>query len=608
MNKQIPGCYKTALFFFLSSFLLSLSGYVHADADVNFFKTQSSWADRFRYKGVSVTPGKEGVGFIGDEQDQFQYQGAAARYFRDPDVHDDNKEDLYQPPPPVSILLTTLRDSRETLELEMDQVAELRADGLKRYVATDEDRVDFYEVDSRTLQIKGTKFGNTFIHIWDENGRTTIPLRVIPRQLLQEYADRQLVKSEESQSFTVEYSVTRSTFYTGDNFEELAQTSLSYNQQFVVKGDSPYGHLTGAGSLRRGTDKAELAAATLELADGHIGQFSDFDLTVGDTAVDPALLVLPSYRFRGFHLDYGKSQESGRLNLFFGRELSSIFGTLISTQQTTSDSFMGGFYYDYKPADWIDWRFGYFAASGQDRSDDLNKHGIEIKQKYKISDNLNITSRLGYNEEQIAFDMDVNFQIGRWRGRVSYRDIPENFYSMVGSASGRGEQGVRFNITMPIYDSLSLDYAAHVYRDRLNFFQNEYDRFNVSQTLRGNYQINENSSLSFKVEDNEETALPSQNRNESYEIGYRLRSAVGSHPVNYSVRLRHQDSEPLNSPDAFYRRQSLILGLNTPLWWGFDFAYTYNVSLLEETVARAISHPRVSSYSLTRNERIPETP
>src|SRR5687767_11565677 len=74
------------------------------------------------------------------------------------------------------------------------------------------------------------------------------------------------------------------------------------------------------------------------------------------------------------------------------------------------------------------------------------------------------------------------------------------------------------------------------------------------------------------------------------------------------ARVQHQDSERLSNPESTYRRSSLTFGYSTPVFFDILFSVNQTVSILEETNLRAVSHPRTTTYALSRHARVGDTP
>jgi hypothetical protein len=336
-----------------------------------------------------------------------------------------------------------------------------------------------------------------------------------------------------------------------------------------------------------------------------------FDLYVGDTQLYERLLILPSYRFRGAMVDYENPETQQGVRAFYGRELNSILGTLSPTGTgiETLDSFVGGVVFDQPIGeDFGEWKMALMQASGQSRNDELNKTGMEFSQNYNLTDHWNVGSDIAFDSERFAHEWSIAANYDHWNMRTKYRDISKDFNTMIGNPSGQGEQGILISMDWRPFENIDVSYLTDIYRNREFHAEGERDRFNVEQEAQVRWQIDDDSALSFDVRDSEETAEISPFRSEVWGISYNRTVKILNHRFSLFTRGQHQDQESLENPETFYRRETLILGAQTPLFWDMHFSYQQNISMLDEINASGLAHPRSMTYTLSRSARIGDTP
>ncbi len=568
----------------------------------------SVWNDRFSSGGPEEAAETRPQGFL--EGTKTKSSGPIAKYFEPTEA--DQDEMVIRVPDPVTVSMDELRNVTRPLDLELGQVATVEGRGIQRYLATTEDKVEFFLINPGALQMKATAIGTTVVHIWEVEGRVTLQIRVIPQKSIAQYVKRREERIERADSFKVEYTNNRSQYYQGNDFETLAQSSLAYSQGFKVTGDTPVGAFSGNAEIREIDNKPELSQISARISDFHYGAIEDADLSMIDTQMRTDMLILPQYRFRGVQWDHRPKKKPFIYTAFYGRELTSILGTLGTTGlgggQETLDSYAGGGFVDYELNPAAKYRFGYVQAHGQSRVEDLNDMAFEFDQAYKVTDHFGVTTHTGYDSDHFS-----NRVAGTWRYpglqfKSELRDTSKRFFTVVGNPGGQGEQGINSDLLWNISDSVNARFALDVYRDRQFFLPSEYDRFNTRQDASLQWRISSLSSLQADLKDYEETALISPYRTKSQALTYTQGIPIGDRRVSLYSRFSNDDTESLSNPESNYRRNTLGLGMQTLLFKDTYFSYQHNISLLEETLNHDVSHPRSMVYAISRRSRLADTP
>lgn len=567
------------------------------------------WNDRFSSGGTEDTSGGAGQGFL--EGSKSKTAGPLAKYFGPSD--DDQEDVMIRVPDPVSVSLADLRNISRPLDLELEQVATVESRGIQRYLAQTEGKVEFFLVGSNYLQIKGAEIGTTVVHIWDTEGRVTVQIRVIPQKSIAQFIRRQEERVERADSFKIEYTNNRSQFYQGNDFGDLAQSSLAYSQGFRVTGDTPVGYLEGSAEIRELNNKPELSQISAKISDFHYGAVKNADLSLMDTNLRSDMLILPQYRFRGVAWEHRPENKPFTYTAFYGRELNSILGTLgtlgtLDGGQETLDSFGGGGYIDWDMNPYARYRFGAVQASGQSRADELNPYGYEFDQTYKVTEHFHFLTRTGFDNDHTSLRVAGLWRYPDLNFKSEYRDTSKRFNTMIGNPGGQGEQGVNLDMAWNINDALDARLGLDVYRDRQFFFPGEYDRFNTRQDASLRWRASNLSSVTFDYKDYEETALISPYRNQSQSVTYTQGVPLWDRRVSLYTRFSNDNTESLTNAESNYRRNTLGLGFQTLVWEEIYFSYQHSISLLEETYLHDVSHPRSMIYALSRRARVADTP
>ncbi|MBP9733329.1 MAG: pilus assembly protein N-terminal domain-containing protein [Candidatus Omnitrophica bacterium] len=565
------------------------------------------WNDRFAGGGQDEAQEKQ-AGFL--EGTRLKSAGPTAKYFEPSES--DNEDVVVRVPDPVSVSLADLRGVSRALDLELGQVATLESRGIQRYLASAEDKLEFFLVNPSALQIKGAAVGTTVVHVWDSEGRVTFQIRVIPQKSIAQYIKRKEEQIERGESFKIEYTNNRSQFYQGNGFRDIGQTSLAYSQGFGVTGDLPVGQLEGSAEIREFANKPELTQISAKISDFHYGSVKDADLSIADTNFRSQMLILPQFRFRGVQWEHRPERQPFSYTAFYGRELTSILGSLGSAGtaggETTLDSFAGGGFVDWQMNPAANYRFGYVHANGQSRADDLNEHAYELDQTYNITDHFDVTTRSGFDSAHFSHRIAGVWKYPKLNFKSEYRDTSKKFFTVVGNPGGQGEQGLNLDALWSITEDLDARYAVDIYRDRQFFAPGEYARYNTRQDMNFRWRVGALSNFQIDLKDYEETATISPYRDQSQAITYTQGVSFAGRQISLFSRLLSDNSESLTNPESNFRRDTLTLGFQTPLVYDFLFSYSQNISLLEETFDHRVSHPRSMVYALTRRARVGDTP
>ena len=591
----------------LLSALTLAAGPALADSNSRFFRMDRVWNDRFSSGGPEEASESRPEGFL--EGTKLKSTGPISKYF-EPSEEDD-EELVVRVPDPITVALADLRGISRPLDLELGQVATIESRGIQRYLATTEEKVEFFLVSPSALQMKGAAIGTTIVHVWDLEGRVTVQIRVIPQKSIAQYIKRKEERVERADSFKIEYTNNRSQFYQGNDFEDLGQNSLAYSQGFKVTGDLPVGKLDSSAEIREVGNKPELSHISAKISDFHYGSVKDADLSLADTNFRSQMLILPQYRFRGVQWEHRPEKQPFNYTAFYGRELTSILGTLGSTSdggQETLDSYAGGGFLDWEMNPAAKYRFGYVQAHGQSRADELNNHGYEFDQTYRISEHMDLRTHTGFDSDHFSNRIAGVWRYPQLHFKSEFRDTSKRFFTIVGNPGGQGEQGLNLDLLWTISEALDARVAVDIYRDRQFFLPGEYDRFNTRQDASIRWRLAQMSTLQLDVKDYEETALISPYRNKNQALTFTQGIPMWDRRISVYSRLVNDDTESLSNSESNYRRNTLGLGLQAPLWYDLYFSYQHNISLLEETFDHTVTHPRSMVYSLSRRARVADTP
>lgn len=507
--------------------------------------------------------------------------------------------------------LSEIVTSSQTEELELNQLLILKSGtGFIKSLATDEGIALLELQTDRSLRILATGIGSTFIHVWDGTGRSTFELRVKPPIIrpTSSQIERQ-ASIDKTRSFKISYDNGRSAFYTGPKYQTMTRNSLDFTQNLKVTGDTPYGELMSNAQTQKNGRKLILTDAHAELKDGKIGNFRNFNAEIGDSRVTPNLLVFPAARIRGGVLEKWGKDKRWELDNFYGREQSSVLGTLTPGfgGERTRDSFLAGSTLTYKLSDAASVKGGYFSGYGKARSDELNKHGAGVQGAVKIGPAL-FVPEVDTDNEHIAQKHALTLSYEKFKVKGEYRNISENFFTLIGSPEHHGELGYLVDFSSAPTEKLSLRGSLDIFKDRLIPDPNNMGYYNFHKDFQATYLPWDSASLIFNYLDYDDTGRLGPTKQRTVGTQFNQRFKIWDHPATFFTRYQVRGNRVLNNSTSDYINNQITLGLQTQIFWGINFTVEQELNYLKEPTIRRLTHPRATIYTLDYNHQVGDLP
>lgn len=564
-------------------------------AEANFYTFQERWAKENKTQ-------KSGKDKALEESFSNAFQNRTVR-----------SEDIRVPAAPtLRRSLAEILSAGGTFELEMNQVLIIdRIGGLLKFVATDEGLVTLENVDSETLKLIGTGIGSTFVHVWNSSGRSTFALRVLPPKIIASRSqDREREALEKTRSFRLGYDNSRNASYTGEKFRAMPRSSVDFTQNARFDGDTPYGELSGHAQTQKSGGKTLLSDAQVVLKDGKIGRFDNFNAFAGDSQVKPDLLVFPGARIRGGVLEHWDDPKKTQWTGFYGRENSSLFGTITPGLQLkrTLNSYLSGGVIDHRLNDTAKVKAGYFTGTGKSRVDELNRRGMGVQTEVGLGPHAVMNNETDFDDEKFAHKHSFTTKFEKLRVKNEFRDVSKKFFTLTGPPSRQGEVGYLLDVSATPSEKWAYSGTLDIFRDRLVPNPEDPNGVNIHTDMVLNYFVCDDLNFTFNFQDLDDTGRLGPSRYRTTGVQYNERFDLWGKKATVFSRYNHRTNHLLTNSASDYRQNQVTLGFYTTLFWGINFSTQKEWNALEEPEISRYTHPSAITYTLDTNRQLWDTP
>jgi len=522
-----------------------------------------------------------------------------------------NPPQRIQGPVSLPIRRNLVQLAQQHIDLEINQSLVVTANGLVKFFSTTDGVVAMQTLDTNTLQVVGTHFGNTFVHVYDAAGRTTFEVQCIPpTYTLTTSQIRKVEEAEKTRSFHVGYAAGRGAFYTGDTFSQRNRTSMDLDQTFSLAGDTPHGYLTSYMSTQRGAAKNLIIDEQVALKDGKIGPWRDFDAYGGDSSVFNGLMAFPEARIRGVQIDQRLNENKTNAKVFYGREKFGIIGSLTPglTTKRNITSFLGGGTVEHHFDKVSKVKVGYFNGHGRARRDELNKHAEGVKADIGLGPHVVYSPEADFDNEHFAEKQALKYHSENLTVRGEFRDISKSFVTMIGTPAQQGELGYRLDVESALTENLNVGGALDVFRDRLIPNPDAPHRYNAHRDLTLSWAIDKLTAMQLGYQDLDDTGRLGPTKQKTVSGQLNRSFDPFDHRIVLYGRWQNRGYRNLLSSDANYVVDQIIVGAQTALLFGVSFTIDQEFNFLREPNIDEHSMPHATTYSLDWSHQVEKTP
>ncbi|MDD2751615.1 MAG: SdrD B-like domain-containing protein [Candidatus Omnitrophica bacterium] len=494
------------------------------------------------------------------------------------------------------------------LEITEGQDLVIHGSNIDKFLILQPEILKAEKKDADTLVVTGKNIGYADLLVWDENGRWPVEfLGVIPKPEGPTYEELLRREEELNRSFKMRYGFDFLAQESGRSLETLKRTgSYSYIHNWSLTGESPYGNLDSAVTIRRQVD-TQFSYGTFGITNGKLGPFSDFTFRGGDYTPDFYNLVFPGEILRGTMLASPAFDKHFNYTAFWGRESGGTLG-LSPLLAKSRNAFLSGVNFDFSPSESRkqDYRFSIIHGWGRDRQDFLREYGYDLAGNWVLGNWLT-GYEIAYDTNKFAQVINADYTAENIKFKAELRDVNNDFNSMTGVSWKQGELGALFDLFLQLNDKLSMTNRLDVYRDRLfPALDNRY-RFNQDYDWALNYKINPATDLDINYRMQNDLGKLSQTRYQNPSAGISTRFKFIKDIYTY-LKYGYYKNQNYTSPNLSYGDEKINTGIRFSLIGDLFYYFDREINWLREKMTGTQSMPNAWETGLDWSGQIGNTP
>jgi hypothetical protein len=508
--------------------------------------------------------------------------------------------------PSVLVLDETLFELAMPIEIAKDTSLIVSGNNIKRFLVTQPEILNVEKKDTNELLVTGKGIGYTDLLVWDEGGRWDLSFQgIFPKPEGPTYEELMRRKEEEARHFKLHYSLDFSGNEMGRRYHDLKrQGRYSYIHNIGLTGQTPYGNLDSAATLRR-LRTTELTYITLGLTDGKVGPFSDFTLRGGDLTPDIANLTLPRTTLRGTLFSSPAFNKKLDYILFWGRESGGRY-TLPSDLYKLENSFLSGINLSLTPTKVQNYKFTLVRGWGRDRENFLNEYGYDLLGNWNL-DKWGLGYEIAHDSKKIAHLFGADYIAPKLKFSAKLRNVNPDFVSMTGTGWEQGKLGGLFNLNLIPNDKLNISSRLDVYQDRSFPALDNDDRLNEDFDWDLHYRLDPLTDLTLDYFLQNDLGKLSQFRFQSPGLGISRRFKF-LRDIYTFFQYHYLENKNFSSPSLDYAADKINLGLRFNLIGELFYYLNKEINWLAEKYNCNRSKPQVFETGLDWSRQLGRLP
>ncbi|MCP4653105.1 MAG: hypothetical protein GY858_06970 [Candidatus Omnitrophica bacterium] len=488
------------------------------------------------------------------------------------------------------------------LELPIKHSLKINSEKIKRFLVVSPGFVSVERLSGSSLRVFADSLGKTFLHVWDNNGRWTFDLKIVPH--------KRLVKIkrnwEPNEGFKFSYTNNWRSYYEGDKLSNLDRQTLSIDGSMKMVGPTPYGEFDSSVNWARLNDDNEVTGYSAGLRDGRFLGFKDFYIRGFDFSKSFSPLSFPGKTLHGVFFKSPAFNEAIEYSVFSGREKQGYYSYLSPGLTTKKDAYIEGGQLKLFPHGTHRLFFNYAHSYGSDRQDYLRDNVFSLQSEHRLG-KVSFYSEVASDGAHIAANFSSFVELPKMSLRFAFRDIEKKFVTITGRASNTGEIGGIFGVNWRPLSWISLNSNLDIYRDRDSYNPGNRRALNYDYSGTANIILSPRASLTNSIYYINTPGLAFPQRNftgntiyaYTFDLPFFGERSLGTH-FGYTYQ---KNINPL-SPDSDYRRDSYISGIRLKLARGLSYRLNYARSHVEELNSSQSSDPEVIETGLDLHHRL----
>ncbi len=474
---------------------------------------------------------------------------------------------------------------------------------LQRFLAVNPEALNVKPAGRDQIIIEAKHWGSSFLHIWDERGRTTVYVEVMLPAASNEFVSAQSAAVEHAPPFRMNYALDNSSFYYGPDLGGLRRRSLNVQETFGLTGETPYGLLDTSLVATGFNPVLEIPNYTLGLSHVPMPGTSDLNLRVFDGYRFLSPLTMVGTRLKGAFADVVSLNNILAVSVSHGAQMGS-FNYLPGGGSTTKDSFIDAVRVSLFPGNTThEYSINFAQGSGSERDEYLTKKVYSIEGRQKLGP-VDLNAELARDDENTASLAGAQWLNGALRQRLSFREINKDFTTIVSSPSNQGEIGGTWT-TSGEWDRLSMDTYVDVYKDRI--FPNEQDpeALNLDSNVHTRIPFGEKYAVDAAVRYVHTPGEMSPRRYASVDGRLTRELPVwGGRKGSVYVGGVDQRSRFSFASESEYDREAVSAGVQVPLTRSLSGYLNYEYSWLHEKFSLEDYNPSVMNAGLSYSKQL----
>lgn len=462
---------------------------------------------------------------------------------------------------------------------------------LKRFLIISPDVISVERTGRSTIEVQAQDVGSSFLHVWDDRGRWTFKVKIVPPIILVDTKR----SWERPEGFKFMYSNDWNSYYKGRRFGTMDKQTLTFDQWAGILGPTPYGDLDASVNWSRLNAEDEITGYTVGLTEAKIFNFEDIYIRGFDFTHSLSPLSFPGQTLKGFFFRAPAFNKNIEYTVFYGREKQYYYGTISPGILSKKDAFIEGLRVGFFPYSKNKYYFNYAHGYGAEREDFLKDKVFSFESEHLWEDTT-ITSEIASDEDAIAASFS---SVTRYPGitlRASFRDTEKKFVTISSRAPNLGEIGGMVGFDWHPSQNLTISSNLDAYRDRNLFNPDDPDAVNFNWDSSAYWSLSPDSNINTNIYYINAPGLSAPQRSLNATATYNKRfdfNFFGQRPLDTYWGYNYQRSINPFSPSSDYQRDGVLSGLRLQLTADFYYYVNHSYSWLEELSTGASSNPTV---------------